>query len=62
MIGILTSNGVVHFKEAASRLLRVTDAPSRTRAQKGEVVIDVKKGDEILEMTVPLDAISLVGK
>jgi len=42
--------------------LRVTDAPSRTRAQKGEVVIDVKKGDEILEMTVPLDAISLVGK
>ncbi|HOR19778.1 MAG TPA: DNA topoisomerase 4 subunit A [Brevefilum sp.] len=62
MIGILTSNGVVHFKEAASRLLRVTDAPSRTRTQKGEVVIDVKKGDEILEMTVPLDAVSLVGK
>jgi hypothetical protein len=62
MIGLLTANGVVHFKEAASRLVKVTDAPSCNRTQRGDVIIDVKKGDEILEMTVPMDAVSLVGK
>jgi DNA gyrase subunit A len=62
LIGLLTSNGVVHFKEAASRLVRVTDAPSCNRTQRGDVIIDVKKGDEILEMTVPLDSLSMVGK
>jgi len=62
MIGLLTTNGVIHFKEAASRLIRVTDAPSCTRAQKGDVIIDVKRGDAILEMTIPLDAISLIAK
>ncbi|MFU8826511.1 MAG: DNA topoisomerase (ATP-hydrolyzing) subunit A [Brevefilum sp.] len=61
MIGLLTSNGVLHFKEAASRLVRVTDAPSCNRTQRGDVIIDVKKGDEILEMTIPLDAVSAVG-
>ncbi len=61
MIGLLTSNGVVHFKEAASRLVRVTDAPSCNRTQRGDVIVDVKKGDEILEMTIPLDAVSVVG-
>ena len=62
MIGLLTSNGVVHFKEAASRLVRVTDAPACNRTQKGDVIIDVKKGDEILEMTLPLDAAALISK
>lgn len=61
MIGLLTSNGVVHFKEAASRLVRVTDAPRCNRTQRGDVIVDVKKGDEILEMTIPLDAVSAVG-
>jgi DNA gyrase subunit A len=55
MIGLKTHNGVVHFKEAASRLVHVSDAPSGKRTQKGGSVIDVKKGDQIIEMTVPLD-------
>jgi DNA gyrase subunit A len=55
MIGLKTHNGVVHFKDAASRLVHVSDAPSVNRMQKGQSVIDVKKGDQIIEMTVPLD-------
>lgn len=62
MFGLLTHNGVVHYKEAASRLLHVTDAPSCNRTQRGEKVIDVKKGDEILDMTVPLDMLYVLDK
>jgi len=61
MIGLRTSNGVLHFKEAASRLVRVTDAPECNRMQRGEIIIDVKKDDEILEMTIPLDMASILG-
>lgn len=57
MIGLKTHNGVVHFKDAASRLVHVSDAPSCKRTQKGASVIDVKKGDQIVEMTVPLDMV-----
>lgn len=57
MIGLKTHNGVVHFKDAASRLVRVSDAPSCKRTQKGASVIDVKKGDQIVELTVPLDMV-----
>ena len=57
MQGLLTSNGVLHFKKAASRLVRVNDAPSRNRMQSGDRIIDVKKDDEILELTVPLDLV-----
>lgn len=59
MIGLLTHNGVLHFKDAASRLVRVTDAPSCNRVQRGDIIIDVKKDDEILEMTIPLDMLSV---
>ena len=55
MIGLLTHNGVLHFKEAASRLIKVTDAPSCGRTQKGTSIVDLKKGDEILEMSIPMD-------
>lgn len=61
MIGLLTSNGVLHFKDAASRLVRVTDAPSCNRVQRGDLIIDVKADDEILEMTIPLDMASFLG-
>jgi DNA gyrase subunit A len=61
MIGLLTHNGVLHFKEAASRLVRVTDAPSCNRVQKGAAIIDVKKDDDILEMTIPLDMVTIFG-
>jgi DNA gyrase subunit A len=59
MIGLLTHNGVLHFKDAASRLVRVTDAPSCNRVQRGDIIIDVKKDDEILEMTIPVDMVSV---
>jgi len=58
MVGLLTYNGVLHFKGAASRLIRVTDAPNSKRTSKGNTVIDVKKDDEILEMSVPLDMVN----
>jgi len=58
MAGLLTHNGVLHFKTAASRLVHITDAPSCNRIQKGSKIIDVKKGDEILEMSIPLDMVS----
>jgi len=57
MFGLLTYNGVLHFKNAASRLVHVNDAPSRNRMQSGEKIIDIKKDDEILELTVPLDMV-----
>lgn len=57
MVGLLTYNGVLHFKSAASRLVHVNDADSRNRMQSGEKIIDVKKTDEILELTVPLDMV-----
>ena len=58
MIGLLTYNGVLHFEEAASRLVHVKDAPSCNRMQKGSRIIDVKAKDEIIEMTVPLDMVN----
>ncbi len=62
MIGLLTHNGVLHFKDAASRLVHVTDAPGCNRMQNGKSIIDVKKNDEILEMTVPLDMVYVLDK
>jgi DNA gyrase/topoisomerase IV subunit A len=62
MTGLLTHNGVLHFKDAASRLVHVTDAPSCNRMQRGDIIIDVKKNDEILEMTVPLDMVYVLDK
>jgi len=49
---------VLHFEEAASRLVHVKDAPSCNRMQKGGQIIDVKSNDEIIEMTVPLDMVN----
>lgn len=60
MAGLLTHNGVLHFRNAASRLVRVTDAPSCNRTQKGKTIIDVKQDDEILKMTIPLDMVDLL--
>jgi DNA gyrase/topoisomerase IV subunit A len=62
MYGLLTHNGVLHFKEAASRLVHVTDAPSRNRMQRGDTIIDLKKGDEILSMSIPLDMVYVQDK
>ncbi len=62
MTGLRTHNGVLHFRDAASRLVHVTDAPSSNRMQSGEQIIDVKKDDEILEMTIPLDMVYVLGK
>jgi DNA gyrase subunit A len=62
MKGLLTHNAVLHFTEAASRLIRVTDAPSCNRMQVGDQVIDVKKGDEIIDMTIPLDMVYVLDK
>ena len=60
MAGLMTHNGVLHFKEAASRLIHVTDAPSASRMSKGNQVIEVKTTDDILEMTVPIDMINVL--
>jgi DNA gyrase subunit A len=62
MMGLLTHNGVLHFKEAASRLVKVTDAPSCNRMQSGKKIIDLKTGDEILAMSIPLDMIYVLDK
>jgi len=62
MTGLLTHNGVLHFKSAASRLVRITDAQSCNRMQKGSKIIDVRKGDEIQEMSIPLDMVSILDK
>jgi DNA gyrase subunit A len=62
MKGLLTHNGVLHFIEAASRLIHITDAPNCNRTQTGNKIIDLKKGDEIIDMTVPLDMVYLLDK
>ncbi len=62
MIGLLTENGVLHFKQAASRLIHPTDAPECTRMQRGETVIDVKDKDDIVLLTVPLDMVDVLDK
>jgi hypothetical protein len=62
MCGLLTHNGVLHFLKAASRLVRVTDAPSCNRMQKGDEIIEVKNGDEILDMTIPQDMLYVLDK
>ncbi|MEA3326491.1 MAG: DNA gyrase subunit A [Chloroflexota bacterium] len=58
MAGLLTHNGVLHFKTAASRLVHINDAQSCNRMQKGSKIVNVKKGDEILEMSIPVDMVS----
>ena len=51
MIGKLSRKGVCHFKRAASRIIRINDAPKRTRLANGQVIIEVKPGDRIVGFT-----------
>ncbi len=62
MIGLLTQNGVLHFKQAASRLIHPTDAPARNRMQRGDTIIDVKGKDDIILLTEPLDMVDVLEK
>ncbi|MFH1446350.1 MAG: DNA gyrase subunit A, partial [Chloroflexota bacterium] len=51
MIGKLNRKGVCHFKRAASRTIRIDDAPKRTRLANGQAIFELRLRDEIVGFT-----------
>ncbi len=50
-IGKLTDKGICHFRKAASKLVKVGDAPKKSRAANGHKVIEIRPKDEIIGFT-----------
>ncbi|MBC8503687.1 MAG: DNA gyrase subunit A [Anaerolineales bacterium] len=56
VIGTKTKQVTLHLKKYAAKLVTLGDAPLQTRvAVKGKSVLEVRSGDQILDMTVPWD-------
>ncbi len=56
VIGTKTKQVTLHLKKYAAKMADLGDAPVQTRvAVRGKSVLDVRPGDQILEMTVPWD-------
>jgi len=56
VIGTKTKQVTLHLKKFAAKMVSLGDAPVQTRvAVRGESVLEVRSGDQILEMSVPWD-------
>ncbi len=51
LTGKLTDRAICHFEKSASKFVKISDAPSRTRAANGKKVFDLKSRDEIIGFT-----------
>jgi DNA gyrase subunit A len=56
MVGKPTLRGVAHLLKAASRFVRMDEAPQRMRATQGAPTVEVKAGDQVTRLVVPWDA------
>ncbi|MBL7161305.1 MAG: DNA gyrase subunit A [Anaerolineales bacterium] len=56
VIGTKTKQVTLHLKKFAAKMVSLGDAPVQTRvAVRGKSVLEVRSGDQILEMSVPWD-------
>ena len=56
VVGTKTKQVTLHLKKYAAKMVTLGDAPIQTRvAVKGKNVLEVRSGDQILDMTVPWD-------
>jgi DNA gyrase subunit A len=62
MSGKRTQAGTIHFEKAASLSTRLDVIPLGKRATVGKPAIEVKAGDSIIELTVPMDGVALWSK
>ena len=56
MVGKVTLRGIAHLLKAASRFVRMDEAPQRMRATQGAPTVEVKAGDQVTRLVVPWDA------
>jgi hypothetical protein len=49
--GKLTDRVICHFEKAASKFVKIGDAPLRTRAANGQKVLELKAKDEVIGFT-----------
>ena len=59
LVGKGTLRGTIHFSRAASRYMRLDEAPQKNRTARGEPVVEVKAGDHLLAITETWDAVAL---
>jgi DNA gyrase subunit A len=59
MVGKGALRGTLHFSRAASRFMRLDEAPLKNRTARGDAVVEVKAGDHLLAITEPWDALAL---
>jgi hypothetical protein len=59
MVGKSTLRGTIHFARAASRFMRLDEAPQKNRTARGDPVVEVKAGDHLLAITETWDALGL---
>ena len=51
LTGKLTDRAICHFEKSASKFVKISDAPARTRAANGKKVFDLKSKDEVIGFT-----------
>jgi DNA gyrase subunit A len=49
----------VHFKKAAAKLIRLDEIPTGNRATSGKTLVEVKNGDEVLQLACVVDYLNL---
>jgi DNA gyrase subunit A len=59
MVGKGTLRGTVHFAQAASRFMRLDEAPQKNRTARGDLVVEVKASDHLLAITETWDAVAM---
>jgi DNA gyrase subunit A len=59
LLGKKTQTGILHFRMAAAKSIRLDDIPVGKRARSGTELTTVKAGDELMAVTSTLDGLNL---
>jgi hypothetical protein len=58
-VGVTAGKGnakiTLHLKKSAAKSVRLDDAPIQGRATQGKRIMDLKVGDEVALLTVPIE-------
>jgi DNA gyrase subunit A len=46
-----TSTGIIHFRSAAAKMVKISEIPLGKRPYSGKAVVEVKKDDEVIDQT-----------
>jgi DNA gyrase/topoisomerase IV subunit A len=55
LIGKNTQRAILHLLKLSSKAVRLDSAPIRSRPARGQVVIDLKKGDKVVSVTTAVE-------